>query len=124
MASATSVLAVLRAARPALPSRAAALALAVHAALCAEGCILVACGEAARKASEGGAKEASLEGWDAEADEFAFRYTDEAGTARVLLTALAAGGQLHLDLASAPPAPVTHLELRCVAFTGPSPAAG
>ena len=106
---ATAVLAVIRAARPNLSSPAAALAVALHAALSAEGFVLVACGEAALAEPAASLAEAGLDGWDDGVDEFAFRYSNG-----VLLKALAVGQKLFVDFAAAPPnSAVKHVELRC-----------
>lgn len=119
MASPNVILAIARAARPRFSSRAAAVVFAVHAALSAEGCELVAAGAAAlAEGGEAPAGEGSLEGWDALGDEYAFLYTT-ASRRRLVVKALAAGGTLHVDAALADGA-VVHAELRIAEFTSGS----
>ena len=125
MAAPAAVLAVVRAARPQFRQRADALAFALHAALLAEGFVLVAAGAAAEAEPAAGAAlpEAGHDGWNASQDEYAFRYRQEgAASSTVALKALAASGKLFVDAAGTAPAPAAHLELRrvpcCVARRG------
>ncbi len=112
------VLAVVRAARPRFRHRADALVFALHAALLAEGFVLLAVGDAAaEEPPPGGAPlpEAGHEGWNAAADEYAFRYRGEGAAAQqgtVALRALAEGAKLHVDAAPPSPGAGVHLELR------------
>ena len=116
MASPSSVLAVVRAARPQLRRRADALAFALHASLCCEGFVLVAAGEAARaQGSAALVHEVGPEGWQDAEDEYTFRYTrDGAQSGLYQLSALTAGDKLLVDAAPPAPARVAHLELRRV----------
>ena len=115
----TAVLAVVRAARPQFRNRADAVVFALHAALLAEGFVLVAVGDAAEEEPPRGAAlaETGHDGWNAARDEYAFRYRREgAGAAdgTVVLKALAAGAKLLVDAAPPSPGAVEHLELRYV----------
>jgi hypothetical protein len=117
MASSSAVLALIRTARPALRNAADAVAFFVHAALACEGFVLVATGEAAQR-DVGNARvcEASMDGWNALADEYAFRYVSEAvfpsGGKQYQLKALAVGSKLLVDVATSSQEPAAHLELR------------
>jgi hypothetical protein len=97
MATSTVVLALVRAARPQLTSRAGVAAFAVHAVLSAEGWELAAVGDAALGQHTSTAPEASLDGWDTGGDVFAFAYTQ--GKWRLLVKALATGASLQVDAA-------------------------
>ena len=117
MASPSAVLAVLRTARPAFRNSADAVVFAVHAALSCEGFILVAAGEVAQKEVAGDRVcEALLDGWNALADEYAFRYVSEAAFPaagkQYFLKVLAVGSKLLFDFAAPAPAAATHVELR------------
>jgi hypothetical protein len=117
MAAPAAVLAIVRAARPQFRQRADALAFALHAALLAEGFVLVAAGAAAEAEPAAGAPlpEAGHDGWNALPDEYAFRYRQEgAASSTVALKALAASGKLFVDAAGTAPAAAAHLELRRV----------
>lgn len=117
MASPSTVLAVVRTARPGLRNSADALAFCVHVALSCEGFVLVATGEEAQRDLLGGSvHEAPVTGWNSLADEYAFRYVSEAtfpsAGKQYLLKALAVGSKLLVDFAAPAPAPIAHLELR------------
>ena len=118
MATAATVLAIVRASRPVFRQRADALAFALHAALLAEGFVLVAAGAAAEDEPDADAslREAGPDGWDASPDEYAFRYWQEsASSGTIVLKALAASGKLFVDAAGpTPAAAAAHLELRRV----------
>ena len=118
MATSATVLAIVRAARPVFRQRADALAFALHAALLAEGFVLVAAGAAAEDepSADAALHEAGPDGWNASADEYAFRYRQEsAGGGTVVLKALSASGKLFVDAAgAATAAAAAHLELRRV----------
>jgi proteasome inhibitor subunit 1 (PI31) len=126
MATPATVLAIVRAARPVFRQRADALAFALHAALLAEGFVLVAAGATAEDepSADAALHEAGPDGWDASPDEYAFRYRQEsAGSGTVVLKALAASGKLFVDAAgSTPAAEATHLELRRVVPSSSPPA--
>jgi proteasome inhibitor subunit 1 (PI31) len=118
MAAPAAVLAAVRAARPRFRNRADALVFALHAALLAEGFVLVAAGDAAEEEPpRGGAllPETGHEGWNAAEEEYAFRYRREGAAAAhgtVVLKALAAGAKLFVDAAAPSPGATAHLELR------------
>jgi hypothetical protein len=117
MAAPAAVLAIVRVARPQFRQRADALSFALHAALLAEGFVLVAAGAAAEAEPAAGAPlpEAGHDGWNASPDEYAFRYRQEgAASSTVALKALAASGKLFVDAAGTAPAAAAHLELRRV----------
>ena len=118
MATAATVLAIVRASRPVFRQRADALAFALHAALLAEGFVLVAAGAAAEDepGADAALREAGPDGWDASPDEYAFRYRQESASGgTVVLKALSASGKLFVDAAgAATAAAAAHLELRRV----------
>lgn len=95
-----AVQAVVRAARPALASPAAALAFVAHGHLLAKGYVLVAAGaddvagfeSVASKSPDGSC---GPDGWDARSDEFAFAYAPEGrADVRIIVRMLVVGGSL------------------------------
>jgi hypothetical protein len=118
MATPSAVLAIVRAARPHFRHRADALVFALHAALLAEGLVLVAVGDAAAaEPPRTGAPlpEAGHDGWNAAPDDYAFRYRQDGAAAAhgtVVLKALVAGNKLFVDAAPPSPGAAAHVELR------------
>ena len=114
MAAPSAVLAILRATRPRFSCGAGALVFALHAALLAEGFVLVAAGLAAEEELPSPA-ECGHEGWDGcPPGEWAFRYVRDGGPpATFALKALAVGDALMVDVARPGGGLPAHLELRC-----------
>ncbi|KAF8063749.1 proteasome inhibitor [Scenedesmus sp. PABB004] len=140
---AAALLAVVRAAAPALRSRADALAFALHAAVLSSGYRLVAVGEdATLEGLSADAPDAPVAGWDASAEQYAFGYVADAAAApgggavarpaALLLKVLSLGGDALLATLTgdAPAAPPAVLELALDEFvaapsgSGGAPRAG